>query len=164
MYQLYYNCLIKLLNLLELLFTFKLSDQGHYLNFIKPCLESLLEYEIIEKYKIYLLKIAEDFKKNKKEYTNRKTFDNQKFFDKIFEVHIKASNIFNPNLVFQIFFKLIKLITKAFDVNALEDIPEFLKDFFLPEDNYIKSVINNNFRYSLKNRINKIFSYDLYRS
>ena len=134
MYQLYYNCLIKLLNLLELLFTFKLSDQGHYLNFIKPCLESLLEYEIIEKYKIYLLKIAEDFKKNKKEYTNRKTFDNQKFFDKIFEVHIKASNIFNPNLVFQIFFKLMKLITKAFDVNALEDIPEFLKDFFLPED------------------------------
>jgi hypothetical protein len=28
----------------------------------------------------------------------------------------------------------MKLITKAFDVNALEDVPDFLKEFFLPED------------------------------
>ena len=130
----YYHCLIKLLNLLELLFTFKLNDQSHYLNFIKPCLESLLENDIIQNYKIYLLKIAEDFKKNKKDYTSRKIFDNPKFFDKQFETYIKSSNIFNSNLVFQIFFRLMKLITKAFDVNALEDIPDFLKNFFLPED------------------------------
>ena len=130
----YYNCLIKLLNLLELLFTLKLNDQSHYLNFIKPCLKSFLEYDIIQNYKIYLLKIAEDFKKNKKDYTSRKVFDNPKFFDKQFEKFIKSSNVFNSNLVFQIFFRLMKLITKAFDVNALEDIPEFLRNFFLPED------------------------------
>ena len=36
--------------------------------------------------------------------------------------------------MFQIFFKLLKLITKAFDVNALQKIPEFLKNFFTPND------------------------------
>ena len=129
-----YNCLIKLLNLLELLFTFKLNDQNHYLNFIKPCLENFLGQDIIKCYKMYLLKIAEDFRKNKKDYTSRKTFDNQQFFDKIFESYIKYSNIFNSNLVFKIFSRLMKLITKAFDVNALEDVPDFLKDFFMPEE------------------------------
>ena len=129
-----YNCLIKLFNLLELLFTFKLSDQNHYLNFIKPCLESFLEYDIIKNYKNYLLRIAEDFKKNKKDYTSRKTFDNQDFFDKQFENYIKGSNTINSHFAFKIFFGLMKLVTKTFDVNALDDIPEFLKNFLLPEE------------------------------
>ena len=130
----YYLCLIKLLNLLEILFTFKMNDQNHYLNYIKPCLKSFLEHDIIKNYKIYLLKISKDFQKNKKDYTSRKIFDNQIIFEKQFESYIKASNDFNTNLVFQIFFRIMKLITKAFDVNALEDVPDFLKEFFLPED------------------------------
>ena len=51
-----YHCLIKLFNLLQMLFTFKLGDQNHYVNFIKPCLETFLEHDIIKNYKNYLLK------------------------------------------------------------------------------------------------------------
>ena len=134
MLSIYYNCFIKLLNLLQLLFTFKLNDQNHYLNFIKPCLETFLEYDIIQKYKIYLIQIAEDFELNKKDYTSRKTFDNPRLFDIQFKQYIKSSSVFNSNLAFQIFSKLMNLITKAFDVNALEDVPDFLQDFFEPEE------------------------------
>ena len=138
-----YHCLIKLFNLLQMLFTFKLGDQNHYVNFIKPCLETFLEHDIIKNYKNYLLKIAEDYKRNKKDYTSRKTFDNQNFFDKQFENYIKGSNSLNSNLAFQIFFGLMKLVTKTFDVNALEDIPDILKNFLLPEDIFkILSIIS----------------------
>ena len=138
-----YHCLIKLFNLLQMLFTFKLGDQNHYVNFIKPCLETFLEHDIIKNYKNYLLKIAEDYKRNKKDYTSRKTFDNQNFFDKQFENYIKGTNSLNSNLAFQIFFGLMKLVTKTFDVNALEDIPDILKNFLLPEDIFkILSIIS----------------------
>jgi hypothetical protein len=141
--QINYHCLIKLFNLLQMLFSFKLGDQNHYVNFIKPCLETFLEHDIIKNYKNYLLKIAEDYKRNKKDYTSRKTFDNQNFFDKQFENYIKGTNSLNSNLAFQIFFGLMKLVTKTFDVNALEDIPDILKDFLLPEDIFkILSIIS----------------------
>ena len=141
--QINYHCLIKLFNLLQMLFSFKLGDQNHYVNFIKPCLENFLEHDIIKNYKNYLLKIAEDYKRNKKDYTSRKTFDNQNFFDKQFENYIKGSNSLNSNLAFQIFFGLMKLVTKTFDVNALEDIPDILKNFLLPEDIFkILSIIS----------------------
>ena len=130
----YYHCLIRLLNLLDLVFTFKLNDQIHYLNFIKIYLESLLKKDIIKNYKIYLLKIADDFAENRKNYTSRQIFDNQAIFDKQFKDYIKKSNELNYNLMFQIFFGVMKLITKTFDVNALDDIPDFLKNFFLPEE------------------------------
>ena len=132
--SIHYVCFIKLLDLLQLLFTFKLNDQSHYLNFIKPCLETFLEYDIIQKYKIYLIQIAEDFEFNKKDYTSRKTFDNPKLFENQFKKYIKSSSVFNSNIAFQIFSKLMKLITKAFDVDALDDVPEFLQKFFLPEE------------------------------
>ena len=129
-----YHCLVKLFSLLELLFTFKLNDQNQYLNFIKPCLQSFMEDNLIENYKIYLLKLANHFKNNKKEYTSKRVFDNAEIFDKQFEPFMKVSASINSSLMFQIFFKLLKLITKAFDVNALESVPEFLKNFFSPND------------------------------
>ena len=129
-----YYCLIKLFNLLQLLFTFKLSDQKHYLNFIKPYLETFLEHDIIKKYKNYLLRLAEDYQRNKKDYKSRKTFDNQNFFNKEFGNNIKGSNIFNSHMALKIFYEFMKLLTKTFDVNALEDIPDFLKNFLLPEE------------------------------
>jgi len=129
-----YHCLVRLFNLLEILFSFKLNDQNQYLSFIKPCLQSFLENNLIQNYKIYLLKVANHFKNNKKEYTSKQVFDNSEIFDKQFESYIKGSTSFNSNLMFQIFFKLLKLITKAFDVNALQKVPEFLKVFFTPND------------------------------
>ena len=129
-----YHCLVKLFSLLELLFTFKLNDQNQYLNFIKPCLQSFMEDNLIINYKIYLLKLANHFKNNKKEYTSKRVFDNAEIFDKQFEPFMKVSASINSSLMFQIFFKLLKLITKAFDVNALESVPEFLKNFFSPND------------------------------
>ena len=129
-----YHCLVKLFSLLELLFTFKLNDQNQYLNFIKPCLQTFIEDNLIQNYKIYLLKLANHFKNNKKEYTSKRVFDNAEIFDKQFEPFMKVSNAINSSLMFQIFFKLLKLITKAFDVNALEKVPEFLKNFFSPND------------------------------
>ena len=129
-----YHCLVKLFSLLELLFMFKLNDQNQYLNFIKPCLKSFIEDSLIQNYKKYLLKLANHFKNNKKEYTSKRVFDNAKIFDKQFESFMKVSSSLNSSLMFQIFFKLLKLITKAFDVNALEKVPEFLKTFFTPND------------------------------
>ena len=129
-----YHCLVRLFNLLEILFSFKLNDQNQYLSFIKPCLQSFLENNLIQNYKTYLLKVANHFKNNKKEYTSKQVFDNSEIFDKQFESYIKGSTSFNSNLMFQIFFKLLKLITKAFDVNALQKVPEFLKVFFTPND------------------------------
>ena len=129
-----YHCLVKLFSLLELLFTFKLNDQHQYLNFIKPCLQTFIEDSLIQNYKKYLLKLANHFKNNKKEYTSKRVFDNAEIFDKQFEPFMKVSSSLNSSLMFQIFFKLLKLITKAFDVNALEKVPEFLKTFFTPND------------------------------
>ena len=129
-----YHCLVKLFSLCELLFTFKLNDQNQYLNFIKPCLQSFMGDKLIENYKLYLLKIANHFKKYKKDYTSKRVFDNAEIFDKLFEPFMKVSSSLNSTLMFQIFFKLLKLITKAFDVNALEKVPEFLKSFFSPND------------------------------
>ncbi len=129
-----YHCLVKLFTLLELLFTFKLNDQNQYLNFIKPCLQTFIEDSLIQNYKNYLLKLANHFKNNKKEYTSKRVFDNAEIFDKQFKPFMKVSSSLNSSLMFQIFFKLLKLITKAFDVNALEKVPEFLKNFFTPND------------------------------
>jgi hypothetical protein len=108
-----YHCLIKLFNLLELLFAFKLNDQNQYLNFIKPCLQTFIEDSLIQNYKKYLLKLANHFNINKKEYTSKRIFDNSEIFDKQFEPFIKVSSSLNSSLMFQIFFKLLKLITKA---------------------------------------------------
>ena len=129
-----YHCLVKLFSLLELLFTFKLNDQNQYLNFIKPCLKTFIEDGLIQNYKIYLLKLANHFKNNKKEYTSKRVFDNTEIFDKQFEPFLKVCSSLNSALMFQIFFKLMKLITKAFDVNALEKVPQFLEEFFTPND------------------------------
>ena len=129
-----YYCLVRLFNLLELIFTFDIYDQNQYLDFIRPNLQIFIEDELIYTYKRYLLKIADDFAKYRKYYTSKRIFDQPELFDKYFKKFISVSNNFNSNLIFQIFFMFLKLTNKAFDVNALEKTPDFLSDFFSQKD------------------------------
>ena len=129
-----YYCLVKLFKLLEILFTFDIYDQKQYLDFIKPNLQIFIEDDLITTYKRYLLKIADDFAKYRKYYTSKRIFDQPELFDKHFKKFISVSNNFNSALVFQIFFMFLTLTNKAFDVNALSKVPEFLSDFFSPRE------------------------------
>ena len=129
-----YFCLVKLFKLLELLFTFDIYDQKQYLDFIKPNLQIFIEDDLITTYKRYLLKIADDFSRYRKYYTSKRIFDQPELFDKHFKKFISISNNFNSALVFQIFFMFLTLTNKAFDVNALSKVPEFLSDFFSPRE------------------------------
>ena len=129
-----YYCLVKLFKLLEILFTFEIYDQKQYLDFIKPNLQIFIEDDLITTYKRYLLKIADDFAKYRKYYTSKRIFDQPELFDKHFKKFISVSNNFNSSLVFQIFFMFLTLTNKAFDVNALSKIPDFLSDFFSPRE------------------------------
>ena len=129
-----YLCLVKLFNLLDIIFTFDIYDQKQYLDFIRPNLQIFIEDELIYTYKKYLLRIADDFAKYRKYYTSKRIFDQPELFDKYFKKFISVSNNFNSNLIFQIFFMFLKLTNKAFDVNALEKTPEFLSDFFSQRD------------------------------
>ena len=63
-----YLCLVKLFNLLDLIFTFDIYDQKQYLDFIRPNLQIFIEDELIYTYKKYLLKIADDFSRYRKYY------------------------------------------------------------------------------------------------
>ena len=125
-----YYCLVKLFNLLILLFTFEIHDQKQYLDFIKPNLQIFIGHELITTYKRYLLKIAEDFAKHRKYYTSKRIFDQPELFDKHFKRFSKMTPNFNSSLIFQIFFMFLQLTNKAFDVNALSKVPEFLNEFF----------------------------------
>ena len=129
-----YNCLVKLFKLLEILFTFDIYDQKQYLDFIKPNLQIFIEDELITTYKRYLLTIADDFAKYRKYYTSKRIFDQPELFDKHFKKFISVSNNFNSSLIFQIFFMFLTLTNKAFDLNALSKVPEFLSDFFSPRE------------------------------
>ena len=129
-----YNCLVKLLDLLGLLFTFDIYDQKQYLDFIKPNLQIFIEDELITTYKRYLLKIAEDFAKHRKYYTSKRIFDQPELFDKHFKKFTKICSNFNSTLIFQIFFLFLQLTNKAFDANALSKVPEFLNEFFSPKE------------------------------
>ena len=129
-----YICLVKLFNLLDLIFTFDIYDQNQYLDFIRPNLQIFIEDELIYTYKKYLLRIADDFAKYRKYYTSKRIFDQPELFDKYFKKFISVSNNFNSSLIFQIFFMFLKLTNKAFDVNALKKTPEFLSDFFSQRD------------------------------
>ena len=129
-----YYCLVKLFKLLGLLFTFEIYDQKQYLDFIKPNLQIFIEDELITTYKRYLLTIADDFSKYRKYYTSKRIFDQPELFDKHFKKFMTESTNFNSSLIFQIFFMFLQLTNKAFDVNALSKIPEFLKNFFSPKD------------------------------
>ena len=129
-----YNCLVKLFKLLEILFMLDIYDQKQYLDFIKPNLQIFIEDELITTYKRYLLTIADDFSKYRKYYTSKRIFDQPELFDKHFKKFISVSNNFNSTLIFQIFFMFLTLTNKAFDVNALEKVPDFLSDFFSPRE------------------------------
>ena len=129
-----YVCLVKLFNLLDIIFTFDIYDQNQYLDFIRPNLQIFIEDELIYTYKRYLLRIADDFAKYRKYYTSKRIFDQPELFDKYFKKFISVSNNFSSNLIFQIFFMFLKLTNKAFDVNALEKTPDFLSDFFSQRD------------------------------
>ena len=129
-----YFCLVKLFNLLDLIFTFDIYDQNQYLDFIRPNLQIFIEDELIFTYKLYLLRIAEDFAKYRKYYTSKRIFDQPELFDRYFKKFITVSNNFNSSLIFQIFFMFLKLTNKAFDVNALEKTPDFLSEFFSQRD------------------------------
>ena len=129
-----YHCLVKLFKLLALLFTFEIYDQKQYLDFIKPNLQIFIKHELITTYKRYLLKIAEDFSKHRKYYTSKRIFDQPELFDKHFKKFSKITPNFNASLIFQIFFMFLQLTNKAFDVNALSKIPDFLRVFFSPKE------------------------------
>ena len=129
-----YLCLVKLFNLLDIIFTFDIYDQKQYLDFIRPNLQIFIEDELIYTYKKYLLRIADDFAKYRKYYTSKRIFDQPELFERYFKKFISVSNNFNSSLIFQIFFMFLKLTNKAFDVNALEKTPEFLSDFFSQRD------------------------------
>ena len=129
-----YLCLVKLFNLLDLIFTFDIYDQKQYLDFIRPNLQIFIEDELIYTYKKYLLKIADDFSRYRKYYTSKRIFDQPELFERYFKKFISVSNNFNSSLIFQIFFMFLKLTNKAFDVNALEKTPDFLSDFFSQRD------------------------------
>jgi len=129
-----YYCLVKLFNLLELLFTFDIYDQKQYLDFIKLNLQIFIEDDLIITYKKYLLKIADDFAKYRKYYTSKRIFDQPELFDKHFKKYMSVNNNFNSTLIFQIFFMFLKLTNKAFDSNALSKVPEFLKEFLSPKE------------------------------
>ena len=127
-------CMVKLFKLLQLLFLLNGIDQHQFLDFIKPKLEEMLDSDLIQFYKFYLLNIAEDFKKNSKYYITKRNFNNNEIFQKYFKNYISLTQTFTSTLMFKIFYRFLKLLNKTFDVNALDDIPQFLKDYLTPNE------------------------------
>ena len=90
-----YVCLVKLFNLLDIIFTFDIYDQNQYLDFIRSNLQIFIEDELIYIYKRYLLSIADDFAKYRKYYTSKRIFDQPELLDKYFKKFISVSNNFS---------------------------------------------------------------------
>ena len=127
-------CLKKLFKLLQLIYMVKSSDQKQFLEYVKPKLQELMQSFLIQEYKAYLLEIAEASNENRERYIRRKTFDNEVLFDKHFGSVIAGCPLFNSDLMFKIFLRYMRLINKTFDVNALEDLAQFLKDYLTPQE------------------------------
>ena len=127
-------CLVKLFKLLELMFLLKTNDQHQFLDYIKPHLEDITDSDLIQKYKLYLIEIADDFKNHSKSYFTKRNFNNPDIFQKYYQNYIALSPSFGPQLMFKIFNRYFKLITKTFDLNALDEMPPFLSEFLSADD------------------------------
>lgn len=125
----------KLWKLILLVFQVKSNDTSHFLDFIKPMLEVLAHHELVWNYKMYLLDIANDFSRNGRPYIERRRFDSKEIFNNHFDSIINQSQgILDEHFEFKIFLGYISILNKTYDVNALDSLPPFLKEFLTPQE------------------------------
>ena len=98
-----YNCIQKILKIFLIISKKNGDTKKEFMRFIKKNLmKNTLIKKTVEKYMKYLLKISEDFNKNKQYYLTHKTFNNKDIFISFFDENIPFKVIYKIFITYNI--------------------------------------------------------------